>query len=488
MKLCILGGGGFRTPYVYQALLHDSDPNRVTEVWLYDVDEQRLESMRALLALLARPFEDPPAVHTTMVLSDAIQGAGFVFAALRIGGLRGRICDERVALSLGVLGQETTGPGGLAYAFRTVPVMLRIAELTKSLAPTAYVINFTNPAGIITEAMQSVLGGRVIGICDTPSGLGRRVAAAMGVDQSRVHLDYVGLNHLGWMRGLICGGEDILPGFLARDDLLGRLEEATVFGVEWLRQLGAIPNEYLYYYYFNRDAVRAIRQSPQTRGEFLAEMQADFYARVAQAGDNAADLWRETVSRRSASYMAEAKGGAQGGPEHPDNPEDDPGQQGYAGVAVALMHAIASNERSTLILNVRNGSTIAGLPADAVIEVPATVDANGAHPLATRAPNLHQLGLMQQVKEVERHAISAAREGSMSEALLAFALHPLVDSVTVARELLDRYIATIPEVAAVFAGGTTVRSLKIIMTNDSGSSQRLVPQSPDQQPRMACAT
>jgi 6-phospho-beta-glucosidase len=451
VKLCILGGGGFRTPYVYQALLRDRDPNRVTEVWLYDIDKQRLESMQALLLLLARPFEDAPAVRITLVLEDAIEGADFVFAALRIGGLRGRICDERVALGLGVLGQETTGPGGLAYAFRTVPVMLRVAELVKNLAPAAYVINFTNPAGIITEAMQSVLGGRVIGICDTPSGLGRRVAAAMGVDQSRIQLDYVGLNHLGWMRGLILGGRDILPDFLASDDLLDGFEEAIVFGSDWLRQLGAIPNEYLYYYYFNRDAVRAIRQSRQTRGEYLAELQADFYERLAKAGDNAADLWRETVSKRSASYMAEAKGGEQGSPEHPGLPEDNPAQQGYAGVAVALMHAIASNEQSTLILNVRNGNTIPGLPADAVIEVPALVDANGAHPLATPAPALHQLGLMQQVKQVERHAIAAAREGSESEALLALALHPLVDSVSVARELLDGYIAAIPEVAAVFA-------------------------------------
>jgi 6-phospho-beta-glucosidase len=451
MKLCILGGGGFRTPYVYQALLRDQGPNRVTDVWLYDIEEQRLESMRALLLLLARPFGNAPAVHATLVLEDAIQGADFVFAAVRVGGLRARICDERVALGLGVLGQETTGPGGIAYAFRTVPLMLRIAELVKTLAPASYVINFTNPAGIITEAMQSILGDRVAGICDTPSGLGRRVAQAMGVDQSRIYMDYVGLNHLGWMRRLIFDGRDILPDFLASDDLLGGLEEAMVFGADWLRQLGVIPNEYLYYYYFNRDAVQAIRQSRQTRGEFLAELQGDFYQRVAHAGENAADLWRETVSKRTASYMAEAKGGEQGRPEHPGFVEADPAHQGYAGVAVALMHAVASNERSTLILNVRNGNTIPGLPADAVIEVPAAVDANGARPLATQTPALHQLGLMQQVKQVERHAISAAREGSMSEALLALALHPLVDSVPIARKLLDGYISSIPEVAAVFA-------------------------------------
>jgi 6-phospho-beta-glucosidase len=453
VKLCILGGGGFRTPNVYQALLRDHDVNRVTEVWLHDIDKQRLESMRGLLSLLARPFPDAPAIHATLVVEEAIEGADFVFAAVRVGGLSGRIADERVALDLGVLGQETTGPGGISYALRTVPVMLRIARLVKTLAPAAYLINFTNPAGIITEAMQSVLGDRVIGICDTPSGLGRRIARAMDLDQSRVQLDYVGLNHLGWMRRLIVDGRDILPDVLASDAMLAGLEEATIFGADWLRTLGAIPNEYLYYYYFNTDAVAAIRQSRQTRGEFLAQTQGDFYESVDRAGEVAVDLWRAAINHRSANYMAEAKGGEQGNPEHPEAEHPEFGDDsGYAGVAVALMRAVSGNERASMILNVRNGNTIPALPGEAVIEVPATVDANGAHPLSTATPTSHQLGLMQQVKEVEQRAITAAREGSRREALLALALHPLVGSVTTARQLLDGYIATIPEVAAVFSG------------------------------------
>ncbi len=148
--------------------------------------------------------------------------------------------------------------------------MLDIARRVRALAPDAYLINFTNPAGMITEAMQSVLGDRVLGICDTPSGLGRRVAAALGVDGSAVRMDYVGLNHLGWMRAVHHEGRDLLPALLADDDLLGGLEEGMVFGREWLRDLGLIPNEYLYYYYFNRDAVRSIIDSGRTRGEFLS--------------------------------------------------------------------------------------------------------------------------------------------------------------------------------------------------------------------------
>ena len=176
-----------------------------------------------------------------------------------------------------MLGQETTGPGGIAYALRTLPVMLDIAETIRRVAPKAYFLNFTNPAGIITEALQSVLGDRALGICDTPSGLGRRVAGVLGYDHTRIQMDYVGLNHLGWMRRVLVDGVDVLPALLADDRRLARMEETQVFGAEWLRTLGVIPNEYLYYYYFNRDAVRRILESPQTRGDFLLETQGRFF-------------------------------------------------------------------------------------------------------------------------------------------------------------------------------------------------------------------
>ncbi len=448
MKLSILGGGGFRVPYVYQALLRDAGSPRIDRVSLYDVDEGRLASMTRVLAELAAGHPDAPRVTATTVLEEAVEGSDFVFAAIRVGGLHGRTCDERVALDLGVLGQETTGPGGLAYGLRTIPVMLDVARTVKALAPQAYLINFTNPAGMITEAMQSVLGERVLGICDTPSGLGRRVAAALRLDDSPVRLDYVGLNHLGWLRGVHHRGRDVLPDLLADDALLGALEEGEVFGREWLRDLGLIPNEYLYYYYFNRDAVRAILDSGQTRGEFLVEQQTAFFDRVAKCeGPGSVELWRETVADRSASYMAEAK--HEGHEREIAGDVADPEDHGYAQVAVGVMAAIARDEPATMILNVRNGSTLAALPPQAVVEVPVTVDASGVHPLAVTPPDLHQAGLMQQVKAVEQLTISAAVTGSRTDALKAFSLHPLVDSVSVGRQLLAGYLDRIPEVAAV---------------------------------------
>lgn len=449
MKLCILGGGGFRTPFVWQALLRDSGTPRVDRVALYDTDADRLQTMAAILTAQAADFADPPALETSTELDPALDGSDFVFAAIRVGGVQGRQRDEHVALDRGVLGQETTGPGGLAYALRTLPVMIDIAHRVRELAPEAYFLNFTNPAGIITEALQTELGDRVVGICDTPSELGRRVAGILGHDHSEIRMDYAGLNHLGWMHKITVGGRDVLPDLLADDAKLSLLEESEIFGADWLRTLGMIPNEYLYYYYFQREAVERIRTSGPTRGDFLARTQQEFYSAAAAAADRAA-VWQRAVDEREASYMAEAKGGSQGAPAGTHDAATDPSQLGYAGVALAVMRAISRDEPATAILNVRNAGTVAGLPTDAVVEVPTSVDGAGIHPVSVTQPGLHELGLMQQVKEVERHIIAAARDGSPREALLGFALHPLVDSVQVAADLLAGYRAAIPEVAAVF--------------------------------------
>ena len=464
MKLAILGGGGFRVPFVHQALLHGADVAKVDEVVLHDTDADRLTAITHVIDQLSADVADQPRLRVTTCLDDAVEGSDFVFAAIRVGGVEARIRDERVALELGVLGQETVGPGGIAYGLRTIPVMVHAAERIAKLAPSAYVMNFTNPAGMITEAMQVVLGDRVMGICDTPSDLGRRVARAVGVDSERLELDYVGLNHLGWMRRVMYEGRDLLPELLADDERLAGLEETKVFGAAWLRALQALPNEYLYYYYRNREAVESILASARTRGEFLAGQQADLFRDILADPDRAAELWGDAVSRRGASYMAEAKGRSQ--PAAAAASDDsrrrtaqavrarpiasaDLAEHGYAGVALQVMGAIAGNRRATMILNVRNGSTIAGLPEDAVIEVPSTVDANGVHPLSTAPPDLHQLGMMQQMKAVERATIRAAMTGSRADAQLAFAMHPLVRSLDVSAQLVEGYVSSIPEIAEV---------------------------------------
>ncbi|MDX8146172.1 6-phospho-beta-glucosidase [Lentzea sp. BCCO 10_0061] len=421
MKLVILGGGGFRVPLVYRALLADRSPRRVTQVVLHDLDSVRLAAISGVLASLATDISDAPAVTTSTDLDEALRGADFVFSAIRVGGLDGRAADESVAAGCGVLGQETVGAGGVAYGLRTVPVALDIARRISVQAPDAWVINFTNPAGMVTEAMSTHLGNRVIGICDSPVGLGKRVARAVGASLEDAWLDYAGLNHLGWLRGVHVRGRDVLPDLLADAERLESFEEGKLFGAEWLRMLGAIPNEYLHYYYFTREAV----ESGTSRGAFLLEQQKQFYAAPSW------ESWERTRLEREQTYMAETR--------DDERDSDDLDGGGYERVALDLMHAITSDQRATLILNVPNGTTLSCLDADAIVEVPSLVDANGARPVSVSQVPDEGVGLVTALKVVERATIKAAISGERAHAVKAVALHPLVDSVSIARKIVDAH-------------------------------------------------
>jgi 6-phospho-beta-glucosidase len=443
MRLTILGGGGFRVPLVYRALLDDHRAGRVAQVTLHDLDPTRLNVIARVLADQAAGVPNAPEVTVTTDLDEALTRADFVFSAIRVGGLDGRVADEQVALDEGVIGQETVGAGGISYGLRTIPVMVEVARRVAELAPDAWVINFTNPAGMVTEAMFPYLGDRVIGICDSPVGLGRRVAHALGVDPGSARFDYAGLNHLGWLRGVHVGGRDQLPRLLRDPEALTSFEEGRLFGADWLRTLGAVPNEYLHYYYFTRQTLAAARAAARTRGAFLRDQQHGFYTQLASGEGPAFAAWDKARLEREVTYGAENREAAAAG----DRDSCDLESGGYEHVALALMRAIAHDERITLILNVRNRGTLGVLDADAVVEVPCYVDANGPRPLAADALPEHAAGLVCAVKAVERDVIGAAASGSRALAVRALATHPLVDSVTVARRLLDGYQSRIPALA-----------------------------------------
>ncbi|MFC7329237.1 6-phospho-beta-glucosidase [Marinactinospora rubrisoli] len=456
MRLTILGGGGFRVPLVHRALLADAvrGDAPISEVVLYDRDAARLRAIGAVLgrqrdAHRAAHGEPKLTVRAEADLAAALDGTDIVFSAIRVGGMAGRVLDERVALSAGVLGQETVGAGGISYGLRTVPVADRIARTVAERAPGAWVVNFTNPAGLVTEAMSAVLGDRVIGICDSPVGLGRRAARALGLDPREVSFDYAGLNHLGWLRGLHAGGRDRLPDLLADEAALTSFEEGRLFGAAWLRALGALPNEYLHYYYMAREAREAVAETVAgggpTRGEQITAQQREFYRDAAGRPADAFALWDRTRLEREETYMADNRRAA-GGVERA---EEDLDGGGYEKVALAVMRAITRDEPARLIVNVRNRGAISGLDDDAVVEVPSLVDASGARPLAAGALTAHQSALVHAVKSAEREVLAAVRTGSRTPALRAFAFHPLVDSVTTARTLLDGYLAAFPELREV---------------------------------------
>ena len=478
MKLTILGGGGFRVPLVHEAVATAATGLTVDEIALHDVDPERLATISAVieeqgarLAAEGRAVALPRLVATTD-LREAVTGADFVFSAVRVGGAEARTIDERVALGLGLLGQETIGPGGLAYALRTIPVALEIARTIAELAPSAWTINFTNPAGIVTEAMRSVLGDRVVGICDTPIGLVRRVGRLLGADlvagERGAEVDYVGLNHLGWLRSVRLEGTERLPGLLADDAALEEIEEARLIGKDWVRADGALPNEYLFYYLHTDDAIERITGAATTRGEFLAKQQGDFYLAAAEADGRgpearAADscctsplaLWRETLHEREATYMAESR--------DEERREEDVAGGGYQEVAMRLMTALATGRSERMILDVGNIAAgredapaseriVPELPADCVLEVLCEVDGEGVHPLPIGPVELGRLGMMSTLRAAERRILEAATTGSREAAWQGFATHPLVSSPELGRRLLEGYEAGHPQIAALFSG------------------------------------
>jgi 6-phospho-beta-glucosidase len=446
MKLTIVGGGGFRVPLVYSALLSNVQRFGLEEVVLHDTEPSRLERIGHVLDGLAAEHGERLPFRSTTDLVDAVQGADFVFCAIRVGQLEGRVVDEDVPLGLGVLGQETTGPGGICFALRTIPVMVRLAETIAQHAPQAWLINFTNPAGMVTEAVQQVLGDRVIGICDSPSGMCRRVASALGRDPADLWFDYYGLNHLGWLRGVRDGaGRQLLDGLLEDDAALAGFEEGRLFGGEWLRSLAMIPNEYLYYFYYAADTVNAIRSSAHSRGAFLLSQQNAFYAQNGQDGAAALAAWRATRHDRERTYMAEARSAA--GDDH-DHDMDANG--GYENEAMSVLEAIALNTRAVLILNTANRSALPFLDERAVVEVPCVVGRAGPVPMAMGQVPAHTRALVETMKDVERTTIDAALLGSRELAVKALALHPLVPSVTTAREIFDGYRARLPALQEAF--------------------------------------
>lgn len=468
MKLTLLGGGGFRVPLVFGALMRDTGPGRVTELRLFDTDPARLDAIRRVLAELAEAHPGAPRVIATTDLGRALDGTDFVFSAVRVGGTAARAVDERICLDHQVIGQETVGAGGISYALRSIPVALDFVEAIKRHAPQAWVINFSNPAGVITQVMRqgrdgNGLGDRVVGICDSPVGLARRALTALqraglvpddlgpigvgGQAQPRVRLDYLGLNHLGWLRALEVDGTDVLPRLLERDDLVESFEEGKLFGASLVQALGAIPNEYLHFYYFTRQALASDLHTAEPRGAFLQAQQARFYDAVAalDGPGGALALWEATRLEREQTYMASNREAA--GSFERDQADLQTG--GYDQVALAIMAAIANDRPAELILNVANRGTIAGLADDDVIEAPCRIDGDGVHPLPVADLWPHARGLVATAKYVENTTITAALTQSRRHALLALMHHPLVASWPVANQVLDDLVAHYPRLAGL---------------------------------------
>jgi len=403
MKLVIFGGGSSYTPELVDGLIHSYDTLPVDEISLTDINAERLDILCGFGKRMVARSGLPIKVTAAPDRRRALEGADFVNSLIRVGGMDARIQDERIPLQFGVVGQETTGPGGMMKALRTIPPMLALARDMEEICPDAWLINYTNPSGIIAEALSNHSRVNSISLCSGPASWIAQVLQQMQVDPSRANVDWIGLNHLGFAVRVWVDGQDVT----------GQAVEAaaSVWNIdpEWMRTLGAIPATYLHYYYHHQAVLEAYRKPGyQTRGEAVKEIEASLLGQYTNP----------TLDEKPP--LLKQRGGG-----------------GYSEAAIAAMQSVVHNRGDRQIIQVLNGGAVDGIPADASIELPCIVDRMGPHPIRMGEIPLPIRGLIQAVKAYESLTVQAAVEGSRRVAMQALMAHPLVPGWETARPLLD---------------------------------------------------
>ncbi|MEV2270180.1 6-phospho-beta-glucosidase [Nonomuraea africana] len=402
MKLAVVGGGSTYTPELIDGFARLRDELPLTEIALVDPDGSRLELVAGISRRMLDRAGHPAKVLATSSVREGVAGAQAVLFQLRVGGQAARDVDETLPLRCGCVGQETTGAGGLAKALRTVPVVLELAEQVRAHAPEAWIVDFTNPVGIVTRALLDA-GHRAIGLCNVAIGFQRRFAGRLGVDPSRVSLGHVGLNHLTWERSVMVDGMDVLPKLIAEHGQ--SIADDIGLPVELVTRLGVVPSYYLRYFYAH-DLVVAEQRAKPSRAAEVAAMEAELLKLYA---DPSVDTKPALLEKRGGAFYSEA--------------------------AVALIASLLGDRGDTQVVNVRNAGALPFLPDEAVIEVPAVVGAGGAVPLPVPAVEPLYAGLIANVSAYESVALEAALRGGADRVRNALLAHPLIGQEAVAGEL-----------------------------------------------------
>ena len=406
MKVAVVGGGSTYTPELVSGLAREREQLDVTELVLQDIDPERLDVVGGLAGRMLARDGFSGELTLTEELDRAVDGADFVLFQIRVGGQAARLSDETIPLACGCVGQETTGAGGLAKALRTVPVVLSIADRVRELAADgAWIVDFTNPVGIVTRALLDA-GHRAVGLCNVAIGFQRSFARMLGVEPSRVLVDQVGLNHLTWVRAVVVDGEDVLPELISNHG-----EEIADHGgglpLELMEELGAVPSYYLRYFYAH-DKVLADQRRGVPRAAEVAEIERGLL-----------ELYRDPELAEKPALL-EQRGGAY-----------------YSEAAVGLIASLVSGNGEVHEVDLRNRGTLAGLADDDVVEIPARVSPDSIEPLPQKplAPEL--LGLVQHVAAYERLAVRAALSRDPTDVRKALLAHPLIGQWEIAGELVD---------------------------------------------------
>ena len=423
MKIAVIGGAGVRTPLLVNGLARSDLP--IAEIGLFDVDQSRLSMIAPLAAAAGAPvkqYADP---------IGCIRGAGFVIVSIRVGGIDARANDEAIALAHGTVAQETVGAGGFAMAMRTIPHAVEYARLAAREAPDAWVVSFTNPVGIVTQAMTSATTARVIGICDTPTELFEDVAHVLELDSTRCRFDYFGLNHLGWLREVFYEGSPQLGRLWAEPSLLDHVYRAPLFERERLLQLRMLPTEYLFYYYRPATAVANTQEAGHTRGRAIADLNEHLFRALAQPAADQQLVYEQYLEARNAGYMQ-----IESGSTAPIVRSPWAELTGYDKIALNVIRGIHFNSNAIIPLNVPNRSALRDLDDTDVVEVPCVVNANGAHPLSVGVAPDSVRELLVKVKAYERATVHAAMTRETSDAVHALTLNPLIEDAALARRLV----------------------------------------------------
>lgn len=394
MKVAVIGGGSTYTPELIEGLAARRDRLPITELVLHDVEPDRLAVVGGLAARMLRRLAWDGGLRLSADLTDAVDGADFVLVQLRVGGQRARLVDETLPLAFGTIGQETTGAGGLAKALRTVPLVLQIAELARRRAASeAWIVDFTNPVGIVTQALVDA-GHRAIGLCNVAITLQRGLARRIGADPAELELRHVGLNHLSWITGVLRDGRDVLPAILDghAEDIGRELKLSPTL----LRELGAVPSYYLRYYYAF-DEVMAEQRSGYRRADEVIGLERRLL-----------ELYADPSLETKPALL------------------DDRGGSWYSEAAAQLLASLADGAGDVQVVDVRNGDAMSDLAPDDVVEVPARIDRDGAHPLAQPLMPPPMRDLVRAVKAFERLAIRAALSRDREDVRRALEAHPLV--------------------------------------------------------------
>jgi 6-phospho-beta-glucosidase len=457
-KIALIGGGGVRTPLLIFGIQEAAQLLHPEELTLYDPDAERVRIMAELGRAIVEREGGRLRIRIADTPEDAIDGASFVLSSIRVGGIDSRARDESTAIAHGYPGQETTGPGGVAMALRTLPAALAYARLVEKHSPSAWLVNFTNPAGLITQAISQSTGAKVVGICDTPDELFHRIAIALDADPERVHCDYLGLNHLGWVRRVLLDGNDVTAALLNDDEALAQLYTGSLFDHDLLRALGLIPTEYLYFYYSRRRALANQQAVGTTRGEEVARLNLSLLSTLRthiDSGnlDDALGVYTAYLNQRSNSYM---KLEADRGSAFDDNSALDQNPfrsaTGYHRIAINVMKALSGAGAQRIVVNVPNHGAIEDIDDHDIVEVPCGVSLDAIQPEACgRLPEAVR-GLVLAVKAYERAAMEAAISGSSLTARKAMLLYPPIGEWEPAKALLEDMIGHNPALAYLRGG------------------------------------